>query len=147
MGVTFKRKLLETFGEDNRYRNPHRLPLAEEDAKEVAKLVKIAKDGLYDRDLSWSEKDDLVNVALEAFSKAMGGYGVEGLDPQYLPDRQRRNWKREWVSYANRGDTYDCTLLFDWHHERFYVSSWGDHIELLERQAYREGILEKGEDE
>lgn len=47
----------------------------------------------------------------------------------------RRNGTQATVWYLNTGDTYAPTLVF-WA-GRYRVESWGDRVEILERQGWR----------
>jgi len=47
----------------------------------------------------------------------------------------RRNGGADTVWYLNAGDTYTPTLVF-WA-GRYRVESWGDRVEILERQGWR----------
>lgn len=69
----------------------------------------------------------LASKAIEETGKHFGiGFGCEGF-----------YWDhgREGISYLNMGDTYDLTIIFDSRSERFYLSSWGDVVESLEREG------------
>lgn len=55
-------------------------------------------------------------IALNLAEKAMGGYGVESLYPDY-PD----------FHYVNMGDTYSTTLCYNGN--MFHIGSWGDYVE------------------
>jgi hypothetical protein len=68
--------------------------------------------------------------AIDRAGKEVGiGYGCEGfcLDVGHYGEHG--------VSYLNMGDTYDTTVLFDTRNRRFFVSSYGDYVERLERDG------------
>lgn len=58
-----------------------------------------------------------------------GLYGVEGFN------LRRRNGTIDALHFLNTGDTYTPTLVF-WA-GRYRVESWGDRVEILERQGWR----------
>jgi len=61
-------------------------------------------------------KEGKAKTALTLADKAMGGYGVESLWPEY-----------PYFSYVNMGDTYDLTLYYTG--KSFQIGSWGDYVE------------------
>lgn len=100
---------------------------------EQAKRVRVLSRRYYDKlrrdpeymysHASFAARDAMARAAQELDI----GYGVEG----FCLDECGRNG----VSYIKMGDTYDVTVLFDTRHERFIVTSWGDYVEVLERQG------------
>ena len=58
-----------------------------------------------------------------------GLYGVEGFDVS------RRDGTQATVWYLNTGDTYTTTIVY-WA-GAYRVESWGDRVEILERQGWR----------
>lgn len=58
-----------------------------------------------------------------------GLHGVEGFN------LHRRDGTSEALYYLNTGDTYTGTIVF-WS-GRYRVESWGDRVEILERQGWR----------
>ena len=60
----------------------------------------------------------------------LGTHGVEGGDAG-LGYRTGRCYE-----YCNRGDTYDCTVLYDPHKGKITLMSWGDYQEWLEREGH-----------
>jgi hypothetical protein len=58
-----------------------------------------------------------------------GLHGVEGFDVS------RRDGTQATLYYLNAGDTYTTTIVF-WD-GRYRVESWGDRVEILERQGWR----------
>lgn len=75
---------------------------------------------LYNRPFQYETKMQALNVLL-------GGYGVEG-----VPDPD--SFHNPGLVYVNMGDTYVTTICY-WH-QNFYVASWGDMVESLERRGY-----------
>ena len=69
--------------------------------------------------------------ALEAANELLDGHGVEHLSVQ-----TRREGTLH-ADYVNTGETYDATLLYDHHANRFRVTSWGDLLETWERRYGR----------
>lgn len=55
-------------------------------------------------------------TALVRANRAMGGYGVASLWPEYPR-----------AAYVNMGDTYARTLLYTG--QSFLITSWGDYVE------------------
>jgi hypothetical protein len=70
---------------------------------------------------------DLRMAALNSLDSGL--YGVEGFVIG------RRNGDADTVWYLNAGDTYTPTLVF-WA-GAYRVESWGDRVEILERQGWR----------
>jgi hypothetical protein len=58
-----------------------------------------------------------------------GLFGVEVIDIG------RRDGTQATLPYLNAGDTYAATIVF-WD-GRYRVESWGDRVEILERQGWR----------
>jgi hypothetical protein len=58
-----------------------------------------------------------------------GLFGVEVIDIG------RRDGTQATIPYLNAGDTYAATIVF-WN-GRYRVESWGDRLEILERQGWR----------
>ena len=57
----------------------------------------------------------------------LGTFGIEGFCDEM---------GRDGVTYLNTSDTYKITLCFRNNTERFYISSWGDMLETMERQGF-----------
>ena len=76
----------------------------------------------YDRADGWREA---IDAALDAYSFATGAYGVEAIE-----DNQ---WADYYLSigllYANTGDGYGRTLIYDTRVERWSVTAWADYID------------------
>jgi len=70
---------------------------------------------------SWHER------VLEICNKLIGGYGMESY---FLSGRSKPLF-----SYVNTGDTYNCTVLYDYEEAKFLITSYGDWLENPERQA------------
>ena len=69
---------------------------------------------------------DKVHAALMAADRIIGGHGVEYIRHKKDADDFTRAYG---LDYVNLGDTYDCTLVFNWLTQTWYVSSWGDIVE------------------
>lgn len=85
-------------------------------------------------------------LILSAINEAIGGYGVEGVDPDQEADHA---WEMhlenggdpndnpdmierpidDWISYVNLGDTYATTIVYDHDSGLFHVDSWGGFLE------------------
>ena len=63
------------------------------------------------------------NHGIEAIRSASGEWDVYYCDAVAL--------------YSNTGDAYGVTLLYDVEAEGFRLTSWGDHVEWLERHGVR----------
>jgi hypothetical protein len=70
---------------------------------------------------------DLRMTVLNALDTGL--YGVEGFD------LGRRNGDTGTVWYLNAGDVYVATIVY-WN-GTYRVESWGDRVEILERQGWR----------
>lgn len=68
--------------------------------------------------------------ALRVANDVLRGNGVERI---YGPGF-RGGGDRRYFDYVNLGDTYDPTLLYDYHASRFRVTSWGDLVDAWERR-------------
>ena len=72
-----------------------------------------------------------VDAALELADELIGGCGVEAL--------RGDGWASYYCDivalYANTGDTYDETVIYDVGRRRFYVGSIGDWIESAESRG------------
>jgi hypothetical protein len=55
-------------------------------------------------------------------------------DVEYIRDRNDV-YARAGIEYVNTGETYTPTLLYDRKLGRYYVRSWGDHVEQQERRG------------
>jgi hypothetical protein len=66
---------------------------------------------------------------LEEADRLLNGNGVE-----YIQSHADTMRSQDGLSYVNKGDTYDTTLLYDHKTGRFSVGSWGD---IVERQPRR----------
>jgi len=56
----------------------------------------------------------------------LDGHGIEHI--------RSRNGKAE-AYYVNMGDTYTTTILLDTSKDRIWITSWGDWLEVEERQG------------
>lgn len=125
MRAPSEKKLLEAFRD-----------LDKKDAKLIRKFAKAEDDTTGDalRDLVESDAVPATNqyvrslysepyrsgiwrvtVALHAINELVGGFGVEGLGPEY--------------QYINMGDTYATTLIYDRDKDRLFIGDWGSIVE------------------
>jgi predicted RNase H-like nuclease len=78
------------------------------------------------------ERGMVADLAMEAINVVLETYGVESL-------RDANYWDSYYCDhvaiYANMGDTYDTTILYDRDNGRFIVTSYGDWIETEERRG------------
>lgn len=97
-------------------------------SKEATKL----KRHLADADNSWGrERADRVDATLDLANRLMDAYGVEAVRGDWV-DRYYQDIN---TLYVNTGDTYNATLLYDTVKERFYLTTLGDWVEMVERQG------------
>ena len=76
----------------------------------------------------YAHKSHCAAKALDLTGKKFPGYfGVEGIDLQQF------GHYNHCITYLNTGETYENTVLFDSRIENFFISSWGDIVEQLER--------------
>jgi len=68
------------------------------------------------REIKRSMREGKAKTALTLTDKAMGGYGIGDLWPEYPR-----------LSFVNMGDTYDITLYYTG--KSFQIGSWGDYVE------------------
>jgi hypothetical protein len=76
-------------------------------------------------------------IALDAISRLMDGFGVEAAElheDEEQVDSYHRNFR---FSYVNMGDTCTATILRDHATNEYHITSWGDYIERLERQGVK----------
>ena len=66
-----------------------------------------------------------------AIDKVLDAYGVEAIQGED-PDGDTH-----YFDYINTGDAYSTTILYRPDHNRFYITTWGDVVESLERQGWR----------
>lgn len=69
-----------------------------------------------------------IERAMDRANDTLRGSGVESvrLETRRGPDLV--------FDYVNFGDTYDTTLVYDHHANRFRITSWGDMVEAWERR-------------
>jgi hypothetical protein len=72
-----------------------------------------------------------VQAVLEYVDEILDGFGIEAIPGPYV-DRRYGNIN---ALYVNLGDTYDVTILYDTLKKKFYVVSWGDWVETVERSG------------
>jgi hypothetical protein len=65
-------------------------------------------------------------IILKAIDEVLGGYGVEGIDPQIAEE----DGLDDWVSYVNMGDPYVPTIIYDHDSHLFHVGGWGTFLEF-----------------
>lgn len=75
---------------------------------------------------------ETVNKVLDKANELMEGSGVEAIQNEKFWSRYYTNIN---LLYVNTGDTYYPTLVYDTHRQRFQVISWGDWIEIAERNG------------
>ena len=78
--------------------------------------------------------DDVLNRFASDFEHVTGHmtHGTEGFAFGSLERCESRSW-RHGITYLNTGDPYTLTVLFDSQTEQFYITSYGDYVEMLER--------------
>lgn len=74
--------------------------------------------------------DSAAEDAMEKLDGLVGGHGVEVI----RGDGPGGYWPDAVALYVNMGDTYDTTILYDVHKERFSVMAWGDFVERNQRR-------------
>ena len=80
------------------------------------------------------ESDDWLSAANELIQDC---YGTEAI----LEEGKGDDWRDvPLIEYVNRGDTYRATIIFlsedvGKHHYGYYISSWGDVVEMLEAKG------------
>jgi len=71
---------------------------------------------------------DNIEARLRAMEEVLEGFGIECIRAGESSDNEIV------ASYINMGDTYNATILYNHHNERFEVTSWGDWVEWAERK-------------
>ena len=81
------------------------------------------------------DEDPYLNHAsqvMDAVNHLLGTHGVEAMTCESA-------WHRYWMDivavYANTGDAYAGTILFDVERGTYVVTSWGDWVETAERSG------------
>lgn len=102
--------------------------------RETALAVRRILDGRMSVDEVLGDHDPYrpyVEYQMEAVDKLLGTCGVEAIES---PDA---SWGRFWMDivavYANTGDSYGGTILYDVERRTFYATTWADWIETSER--------------
>ncbi len=70
-------------------------------------------------------------TAISEVSRLLGLYGAEAIRGEW----QGGYWCDIVAEYANAGDAYACTVLYDVRTGRYLVTSYGDWIEREERNG------------
>lgn len=100
-----------------------RLSLSREGANHLRKLL------VRWREAPANERDDAADAVLTQADDYLNGYGVETI-------RNPDDWDSYYgdciALYANAGDTYTPTVLYDPRDESWWVGSWGDWYERYE---------------
>ena len=115
-----------------------RLGISREKANQVRGLMDKSriKTRSFESVRAWEaqcfNKPEWVERCLCAIDEVIGGFGVEGIDGN---DFVSPFWRHERIAYVNMGDPYAPTVIYDTAREKFYVCSWGDHVETLERNT------------
>jgi hypothetical protein len=116
--IPSKKKLMESFGEPGKI---VRQLLEKRSKTRDFESVVAWENGLYHK----STYQERLEIAL---NEILDGFGVEAIwsDKSELEPR---------AIYINMGDTYNITLLYDCHSERWLITTYGDFIEAKERQG------------
>jgi hypothetical protein len=106
--------------------------------KELRGLMKGTVDAeQYSSVMDWVRQclhePPLIEKVLEAVNEVMEGFGTESI--------RGSGWDRYWTDtafvYINLGDTYTRTICYRPEMDRFYLCSWGDMVESLEKRGER----------
>ena len=97
--------------------------------------VYSAGQGLY-HDLSYYDRNysDRVRAALTIIDRVLDTHGVE-----YIQSNQDTFHDAEGLSYANTGDTYGTTVVYDHSEGRWHIGDWGSFVEYDETRFGEEG--------
>ena len=76
-------------------------------------------------------KDSRAEECMQELNRLIGGYGVQNIRGDYV----NGFWQDTVMLYVNMGDTYSTTVVFDTQRRRFYVTSYGDYVEFLQRNG------------
>lgn len=95
--------------------------------EDIARDIARCKDAPNAFNIGWA----VVARWDKLLAKVAASFGVEELQASDMPDQYQRG-DDDIVFYANTGDTYRPTLLFDTYDEEFHVASWGDYMESIE---------------
>lgn len=78
-----------------------------------------------------------IELIMSALSETLDAFGIEAIWEGY-----EHTSGDVIAEYVNMGDTYDTTILYSHHHDRFEVTSWGDWVEWAESKR----IIKREED-
>ncbi len=90
-------------------------------------LTDIELDEFFQKMDTVVDSDD-IDEALTYFDTAIDAFGIEAI-------RDPEESSFGIALYVNRGDTYDCTILYDMKKESFEIGSWGDWFEKWESES------------
>lgn len=76
-------------------------------------------------------------AALSLVDRILDTHGIESITGDPPEDDCWSNDCNTAFMYCNSGDTYSRSVLFVPTKDRFYLCSWGDMVESLERQGWR----------
>jgi len=75
----------------------------------------------------FTNRTDVADASLEKVSALMGWFGVEAIFDGCA------SWPS--ILYANNGDSYQPTIVYDATVRRYYVEGWADAVERHERKG------------
>ena len=67
---------------------------------------------------------ELVDSVMDSVNTLICGFGVE-----YIAHRNDDQYNCQGITYINMGDTYTCTICYDWYKNQYYVTDWGSIVE------------------
>lgn len=96
------------------------------DAKVAKEIISIIKSSTGGRS---------AEAAMAKIDKLIEGYGVESLQPENA--HVNSFWLSTVALYVNMGDTYTATIIYDTENKKWYLTTWGDFLEIWERKNKR----------
>ena len=110
-----------------------RLGINEEQAAKIRWLMRQdSMDEIREVYPDLPERGRVADLAMEAINVVLETYGVESL-------RDANYWDRYYCDYvaifANTGESYDPTILYDRDNGRFVVTSYADWVEAQEKRG------------
>lgn len=92
--------------------------------------VYSAGQGLY-QNLDYYDRryTDRIRAALTIIDAVLDTHGVE-----YIQSNQDTFHRAEGLSYANTGDTYGTTVIYDHSTDRWHIGDWGSFVEYDEKR-------------
>lgn len=81
----------------------------------------------------YSNPQKALDVISETILSDDGSNGFHGVE--CIRSEKDTMYEFHGIEYLNTGETYQTTLLYDYHTQTYRVQSWGDCVEIQERNG------------